>query len=237
MRCIAVDDEPLALKILTRYCEQVPSIRLLGAYSDPLEGLSAIFSMQPDLLFLDIRMPEVSGMKIAETMKTDALIIFTTAYSEYAVEGFDLNVVDYLLKPFDFDRFMTAYAKAERKYNLLANKPAEPQQDSVMTFKYNYRNIRLPISEIQYVKAFDNYVTIVTPDKNYMIAMTMKRILAELPEDGFVRVHKSYIIPFAKIKAYNNETVTTDALKIAIGRSYKKSFLEKMQARKKTVFG
>jgi DNA-binding LytR/AlgR family response regulator len=235
MRCIAIDDEPLALKILTSYCGQIPSIRLLGAYTDPLEGLSAIFSMQPDLLFLDIRMPDVSGMSIADTMKKDALIIFTTAHREYAVEGFDLNVVDYLLKPFDFERFMTAYSKAGERFSLSVNKPVENQRDDVITFRCNYQNVRLSTGEILYVKALDNYVKIVTADKNYMTNMTMKRILAELPESEFVRIHKSFIIPVARIKSYTNEMVTTDAMKIAVGRSFRKSFHEKMLARKQTV--
>ncbi|MDR0547500.1 MAG: response regulator transcription factor, partial [Dysgonamonadaceae bacterium] len=176
MKCIAIDDEPLALKILSRYCDQVPSIQLLGVYTDPLEGLSYIRSMQPDLLFLDIRMPDISGIALAEALKDNALIIFTTAHKEYAVEGFELNIVDYLLKPFDFDRFLTAYAKAEERFQRTLQKPVpkQPNVDEILMFRCNYQNVQLPLNDILYIEAFDNYIKIVTAGKTYMPVMTLK---------------------------------------------------------------
>jgi len=234
MKCIAIDDEPLALKTLCHYCDQVPSIQLLGAYTDPLDGLSYIKSFQPDLLFLDIRMPELSGIDIANTLGKDILVIFSTAHREYAVEGFELNIVDYLLKPYSFDRFLTAYAKAEERFQMFLNKAAVEQSDSAETlmFRCNYQNIKLPLSEILYIEAFDNYIKIVTPSKTYMPVMTMKNILNQLPESGFVRVHKSFIIPFARIKSFNNETVATDKIQVSVGRTFQKDFLEKMRSLK-----
>jgi DNA-binding LytR/AlgR family response regulator len=233
MKCIAIDDEPLALDILNYYCGQVPSIRLLGAYTDPLDGLSYVRSTQPDLLFLDIRMPELSGIDIVNALGKNVLVIFTTAHSEYAVEGFELNVVDYLLKPFAFDRFLTAYTKAEERFQMSQKTARElPDTGETLRFKCSYQNIQLPLSEILYIEAFDNYVKIVTQNKTYMPAMTMKNILNLLPKSKFVRVHKSLIIPFARIKSFNHAIVVTETIQAPVGRTFQKDFLEKMNTLK-----
>jgi DNA-binding LytR/AlgR family response regulator len=235
MKCIAIDDEPLALKLLTHYCSQTPSIQLLGAYSDPLEGISYIRSMQPDLVFLDIRMPDISGINIAQVLEKDTLVIFTTAHKEYAVEGFELDVVDYLLKPFGFERFLKACNKAEERF-LLSKKKKSPEQTSegkTFSFKYNYQNMQLAFHSILYIEAFDNYIRIVTPDKTYMPVMTMKTIENLLPASGFVRVHKSFIVAVSKIKSFNSEQVVTERKKIPVGRHYRRDFLDKMEALKR----
>jgi DNA-binding LytR/AlgR family response regulator len=230
MKCIAIDDEPLALKIISQYCDRVPSLRLLGAYTDPLEGLSYIRSMQPDLLFLDIRMPDISGIDLAETLKEDALVIFTTAHREYAVEGFELNIVDYLLKPFGFDRFLTACEKAEERFQVASKKPASerPLPEEILMFRCNYQNIQLPLNDILYIEAFDNYVKVVTASKTYMPVMTLKNMLNRLPQSEFVRVHKSFIVPVARIKSFNHETVVTDRIQAPVGRTFQKDFFERM---------
>ena len=232
MKCIAIDDEPLAIKILKSYCDQIPSLRLIGAYTDPLDGMSYIRSMQPDLLFLDIRMPDISGINIAKAVKQDTLIIFTTAHREYAVEGFELNVVDYLLKPFGFDRFLTAYNKAEERFLLSQKVTRQPSKDDYLVFKCNYQNIKLPFTDILYIEAFDNYVKVVTSTKTYMPVMTMKNIMNLLPDSGFVRVHKSFIIPVNRIKSFNNEVVVTDKIHASVGRTFRKDFLKKMASLK-----
>ena len=230
MRCIAIDDEPLALKILSQYCDQIPSLRLLGTYTDPLEGLFHIRSMEPDLLFLDIRMPDISGIDLVESLRDDVLIIFTTAYQEYAVKGFELNVVDYLLKPFDFDRFLTAYSKAEERFQMSLKKPVPEQTNpnEILSLKCNYQNIQLPLSDILYIKGFDNYVKVVTPQKTYMPIMTLKNMMSLLPEFKFVRVHKSFIIPVARIKSWNREIVVTDKIQVPVGRTFQKDFFKMM---------
>ena len=234
MRCIAIDDEPLALKLLTHYCSRVPSIQLLGVYTNPLEGLSYIRSLQPDLIFLDILMPDISGVNIAQDLERDKLIIFTTAYKEYAVESFELDVVDYLLKPFSFERFLKAYTKAEDRFLSSLKKNDFEQLSGIRTisFKYNYQNMQLPLQSILYIEAFDNYVRIVTPDKTYMPVMTMKKIQSLLPEDEFIRVHKSFIVAVSKMKSFNAEQVITLQRKIPIGRSYRKIFMSRMESLK-----
>ncbi|OAV70955.1 putative transcriptional regulatory protein YehT [Bacteroidales bacterium Barb4] len=229
MRCIAIDDEPLALKLLTRYCSKVPSINLAGAYSDPVEGLGYIKILEPDLIFLDIHMPDLSGIQIAYSLNKKPLVIFTTAYEQYAVRGFELDVVDYLLKPFDFERFLKAYSKAEERFQSSLTKLAtEPNADEIISFKCNYQSVHLPLHSILYIEAFDNYIKIVTPTKTYMPVMTMKSIQKLLPEERFIRIHNSYIVPVDKIKSFSREKVTTDKIQIPIGRAYSKEFLKKM---------
>ena len=234
MRCIAIDDEPLAIKLLKSYCDQIPSLRLIGAYTDPLDGMAYIRSMQPDLLFLDICMPDISGINIAKAVNKDTLIIFTTAHREYGVEGFELNVVDYLLKPFGFDRFLTAYTKAEERF-LLSQKVVREQLaiDDALMFRCNYQNIQLPFRDILYIEAFDNYVRVVTPTKTYMPVMTMKNIMNLLPDSNFVRVHKSFIIPVTRIKSFNYEEVVIEKNHVPVGRTFRKEFLKKMASLKR----
>jgi len=238
MRCIAIDDEPLALKLLEGYCNQIPSIRLLGTYTDSMEALTYIRLLSPDLIFLDIHMPDLSGMDIADALDKNTMIIFTTAYKEYAVEGFELDVVDYLLKPFDFDRFLKAFSKAEERFRSSSSKtvPEQTPDSKTFSFKYNYQNIQLPLHTILYIEAFDNYVKIVTPDKTYMPVMTMKTIQNLLPEAEYVRIHKSFIVAISKIKSFNHEQVITERKKIPIGRRYRKDFMEQMDALKRVDF-
>ncbi|MDR1338630.1 MAG: LytTR family DNA-binding domain-containing protein [Prevotellaceae bacterium] len=235
MKCIAIDDEPLALKLLERYCSRIPSISLLGTYTDPLDGIPYIRSMQPDLIFLDIRMPDVSGISIVQTLKKDTLVIFTTAHREYAVEGFDLDVADYLLKPFSFERFLKACDRAEERLLSLQRRSSPEQQTGgkTVSFKCSYRNVCLPLHSILYIEAFDNCVRIVTPDKTYMPLMTMKTVQSLLPETEFVRVHKSFIVAVGKIKSFNCEQVLTERRRIPVGRSYRREFLEYMKTRKR----
>jgi DNA-binding LytR/AlgR family response regulator len=234
MKCIAIDDEPLALKLLMHYCSQVPSIQLLGTYTDPLEGISYIRSMQPELIFLDIRMPDISGVNIAQILEKNTLVIFTTAHREYAIEGFELDIVDYLLKPFSFERFLKACHKAEERFLSSQKKNGQEQTSGskTLSFKYNYRNIQLPLHAILYIEASDNYIKIVTPDKTYMPVMTMKTILDLLPNTEFVRLHKSFIVAVNKITSFNSERVVTDRKKIPVGRRYREDFLKKMVALK-----
>lgn len=234
MRCIAIDDEPLALKLLERYCSQVPTIRLLGAYTDPLDGVAYIRSMQPDLIFLDIRMPDISGIDIAQLLGKNTMVIFTTAHREYAVEGFDMDVVDYLLKPFDFERFLRAYGKAEQRLRSLLKTPAlEQASDGRAIFiKCSYKKVQLPLHAILYIESFNNYLKIVTPDKVYMPTMTMKTMLNLLPEAEFVRVHKSFAVAVDKIRSFNSVEVVAGRKKIPVGRSYHKEFLKKMEGLK-----
>jgi DNA-binding LytR/AlgR family response regulator len=212
----------------------VPSINLLGAYTDSIEGLSQIRILEPDLIFLDIHMPDFSGMQIANSLNKNTLVIFTTAYKQYAIDGFDLDVVDYLLKPFDFERFLKAYAKAEERFQTALIKSVTEQNpaDEVISFKCKYQHVQLPLSAILYIEAFDNYIKIVTPDETYMPVMTMKNVQKLRPETRFIRVHNSYIIPIDKIKSFSREKVITNKIQVPIGRAYRQEFLKKINETK-----
>ncbi|MDR2627571.1 MAG: LytTR family DNA-binding domain-containing protein [Dysgonamonadaceae bacterium] len=231
MKCIVIDDEPPALKLLMHYCSRVPSLQLLDACSDPMEGIAKIRALDPDLIFLDIHMPEVSGIDLARTVGKGRLVIFTTAHREYAVEGFDLDVVDYLLKPFGFERFLKACGKAEERF-LSSKKPsaASSPDGKTLSFKYHYQNVQLPLHAILYIEALNNRIRIVTPDKSYMPVMTMKTIRERLPENDFLRVHRSFIVSLCKITSFSSEQVLAGREKIPVGRRYRKDFLEKMGA-------
>jgi DNA-binding LytR/AlgR family response regulator len=230
MNCIAIDDEPLALKLLKHYADQTPAIHLTGTFTDPLEALSCIRLSKPELVFLDIRMPDISGIDVAQALEKNTLVVFTTAHPEYAVEGFELDVVDYLLKPFSFERFLKACTKAVQRLQTLSGKIQEMQnsEERSISIKCNYQNIRIPVNSILYIEAFDNYTRIVTHTKVFMPAMTMKTVQNLLPQDEFIRVHKSFIIPVAKIKSFNHDTVVTDKIQVPVGRTFLKDFLEKM---------
>jgi DNA-binding LytR/AlgR family response regulator len=179
-------------------------------------------------------MPDLSGMDIAGSLNKNTLVIFTTAYKEYAIEGFELDVVDYLLKPFDYNRFLKAYTKAEERFQTALKKSApEVLNDEIITFKCSYQNVKLPLHTVQYIEGFDNYIKIVTPEKTYMPVMTMKYIEQLLPETRFVRVHKSFIIPVDKIKSFNRERGITDRMEAPVGRTYRREFMEKMEALKR----
>ncbi|MDR1343316.1 MAG: LytTR family DNA-binding domain-containing protein [Prevotellaceae bacterium] len=236
MKCIAIDDEPLALKLLAEYCGRVPSIRLLGAYTDPLDGIAYIRTMKPDLVFLDIRMPDISGVSIAQDLDKDTLIIFTTAHREYAVEGFDLDVVDYLLKPFDFERFLKAYSKAEERFTALQKlNLRHAGSDKTVSFKCSYQRVQLPLHSILYIEACDNFIKVVTPDKTYTPHMRLKAMENLLSASGFIRVHKSFIVAASKIRSFSSEKVITDRKHIPVGRHYHKEFLSKMASAKQSI--
>ena len=238
MKCIAIDDEPLALKLLTHYCSQVPSLRLMGTYTDPLDGLSYIRSLRPDLLFLDINMPEISGVHIARLLEKDTMVIFVSAHRQYAVDGFDLDVVDYLLKPVGFERFMKAYAKAQERFLSKRTTTAADalDDDKIISFKYDYRNIQLPLNAILYIEAFDNYIKIVTPAKTYIPSMTMKTIQRLLPSEDFIRVHKSFIVAVGKIKSFNRAKVVIDRKELPVGRYFRKDFMDRMASHNNGTF-
>lgn len=233
MRCIAIDDEPLALKLLAQHCEKIPSIKLLGAYTDPVDALAYIRTLKPDLIFLDIHMPDLSGIEIANVLGKNTMVIFTTAYKEYAVDGFELDVVDFLLKPFDFERFQKAYIKAEERFQS-SNKPAKQGTDSdqlnkCIVVRHNYHSVNIPVCSILYIEASNNNIKIFTEKNVYTPVMTMKNIWDLLPKKRFIRVHKSYIVPIDKIKSYNREKVITETIHIPMGRAYYKDFIERIK--------
>jgi DNA-binding LytR/AlgR family response regulator len=228
LTCIAVDDEPFSLEIIQDYVARVPFLRLEATCNDPLDAMSVIQHIHPDLLFLDIQMPEISGIRIAEVINRPPYIIFTTAYSQYAVEGFNLNAIDYLLKPYSFERFLKAVTKAKEIIKLQSNQPYQPQNEFII-IKSGYQNLKVLLSDVSYIEAMDNYVRIFTRQKTYTTLMSMKSVIGLLPANQFVRIHKSFIVSISKVVSFTKEIADLGSKQIPVGRAYLSGFFEAMK--------
>lgn len=218
IKAIAIDDEPLALKITTHFCSQVNYISLEKTFTKTDEALKHLESNPADLLFLDIQMPGKNGLDFYKMLNPDVMVIFTTAYSEYAVEGFNVNAVDYLLKPFSFERFLTAVEKASKEQKARQAKP----EHSHLLIRADYKLHRLEYDDILLVEGLDDYIRIHLKGKTPITArLSMKGILEKLPNTDFIRVHRSYIIPVKKVKSIYNKTIQIEDFVIPVGDTYK----------------
>ena len=222
---IALDDEPLSLEILEKYCEQISFLKLEKTFTQANEARKYLDGFPVDLLFLDIQMPSLSGIDFYKGLSRDTMVIFATAYSQYAVEGFNLNAIDYLLKPYSFERFETAVNKANDYYQFLRQKASkEVSQASHVFIRSEYSLVKIFVCDITYIEGFADYLKIYTDrDAPVITRMTMKGILEKLPVD-FVRVHRSYIVPLARIKSVRNRTISIGENQIPIGVSYLDEF-------------
>jgi len=219
INCIAIDDEPLALDQINKYCSRIDFIDLKKSFTRTSEAEVYLKKFPVDLILLDIQMPDISGIDFYRSLGKPYPVIFTTAYSEYAVEGFDLNAVDYLLKPIKFDRFEKAVRKTKEYLDFLNNQDTEKQQ--FLFVRSEYRLVRIPFTEILYIEGLDNYVRIFTALNRSIIShMTMKALLDRLPKNKFMRVHRSYIIQVEKSISIRNRTITIGDIQIPVGLSY-----------------
>ena len=221
MKCVAIDDEPMALEVIKSFCQRVGDIEL-HTFTNPLAGIDHVKRTHPELLFLDVKMGEVSGVNLAREIPQGTFLVFTTAYAQYAIDGFDLNAVDFLHKPFSFTRFEKAINKVQQAIRLVNYSAAPPLEGAEITVKVEYKNVTVQLSSILYVQAMDNYVKIFTTDGRTVVTqMSMKSLETMLPEGDFVRVHKSYIVPRHRIESYSRTLLTlTGGTKIPVGRAY-----------------
>jgi len=229
IRCVAIDDEQFALSAIEKYCAKVPFIDLVAKFFDPFEAINYIKQNKPDLLFLDIQMPGLSGIQIARKINYHPLVIFTTAHSRFAVEGFELNALDYLLKPFDLERFYKAVEKAKERIESQRVYKATPKEDDFIIVKIEYKNVKIYVPDILYIEAMDNYTKIFTYQKMYLTLQKLSNFLLLLPEKEFIRVHKSFIISLSKISYFTREEVVIESKKIPVGRSYAEKFLTRIR--------
>lgn len=217
VHCIAIDDEPLALDVISKFCERLGNISL-DVYSDPIAGIRAIRESPPDVAFLDIEMGSISGLDIASGLPSRTCFIFTTAYLDYAFDGFNLDAVDYLHKPFPYARFEAAFAKAMRRveYNR-----ANTSSGSI-TVKQEYNNITIPLDDIVYVEAMAGYSKIYRKSGRYILTRVVLKKLSEmLPPSQFIRIHRSFIIARDKVCTFNRQEVSLDTgTVLPIGRQY-----------------
>lgn len=216
---IAIDDEPLALDVINTFCKKIDFIKLLSTFTEPRSALKYLADNPVDLLFLDINMPAISGIELYKKVSKNTMVIFTTAYSEYAVEGFNLNAIDYLLKPFDFKRFQQAVEKAREFYNYLQLK--EHELPHYLFVRVDYSMVKVHFDEIFYIEGLDNYIKIYFDNgKTLLVRMSMKGISEKLPAEEFIRVHRSFIVPLNKVKSVRNKIIYLDKKEIPIGTNY-----------------
>jgi DNA-binding LytR/AlgR family response regulator len=231
IKCIAIDDEPLALQIIEDYIAQVPYLDLQQSFRNPLKAFDFIQKNQIELIFLDINMPNLSGIQFIKTLSNKPSIILTTAYSEYAVESYGLNVLDYLLKPIEFDRFLRAANKAMNAS--FESSKAISYQPTVETeyifIKDGNKLQRIDCSKILYIEAAGNYQAIQLPDKKVLSLIKMSELLATLNNPQFVRVHKSYAVQINKIDLIENHRILIGDKYIPISKSYRQGFYKKLK--------
>lgn len=228
LNCWIVDDEPLALSLLESYVQKTAFLRLTGKYSNALSAMRQISEEKVDLLFLDIQMPGINGMEFARTISHRTRGIFTTAFSEYALEGYKVSALDYLLKPFSFDEFLTAARKALEWFEMTASKPVtETARENIGIFvKSEYRLLHVLYEDILYIEGLKDYVKmyIESEAKPILSLMSLKQLEEDLPIDRFMRVHRSYIIHLDKISSINKNRIIIGKKQIPVGETYRKQF-------------
>ncbi|MDC1161981.1 LytTR family DNA-binding domain-containing protein [Tenacibaculum sp.] len=229
LRCIIADDEPIARQILEGYVQEIPNLHLVASCKNAFEVMEMLEKEKIDLLFLDINMPKLSGLSLLKTMRVKPEVIITTAYSEYAVEGFELSVTDYLLKPFSLERFLQAVLKVKQKEEKREVKAVEEIKEKAKSIfvKSDKKIVKVNFEAISHVEAYGNYVKIFT-EKMTLTSQTLTELLEKLP-DNFLRIHKSFLINFDFLKLIDgNQIVLQNELKLPIGKSYRKDVLKKI---------
>ncbi|MBC7425741.1 MAG: response regulator transcription factor [Bacteroidia bacterium] len=233
IKCLAVDDEPLALEIIESHISKFPNLKLMGKCGNAIEAAEAIKNEKPDLIFLDINMPEITGIEFMKTIrKSGILVVFTTAYTEYAVDAFALDALDYLLKPISLERFGQTVSRAE-EYFTLKNGSEQVNvelNEGHIFVKSDSRLVKIGYDEIYHIEAFADYVKIhIENEKRIVTLQTMRNMELTLPKDKFCRVHRSFIISLNKVKSLSNTEVQIGNKMIPIGKNYKDEFMASMQ--------
>ena len=233
LTCIIADDEPIARQILENYIEQIPNLELSASCKDSFEVLEILQKQSVDILFLDINMPKLSGLSLLKTFRKRPNIIITTAYPEYAIEGFELSVTDYLLKPFSLERFIQAVIKVQEKHHIKKEDETvlvkeKGEINSSVFVKSDKKLIKIPFNTIQYIEAYGNYIKIYT-DTMILTPNTLSDFFSKLPKEDFIQIHKSFVINFKELKLIEgNQVVLNNNSTLPIGKSYRKLVLDKI---------
>lgn len=230
IRCFIVDDEMHSVKVLKRYIKRLPHLLLIGWENNPMQGIAKILREKPELVFLDIHMQEMNGLDVMKIIRQQSKVIFCTAYTEYAVQSYELEAVDYLLKPIEFDRFITAVQRVKTALESTLNQNEADKYIYVKWSGSKRRLIKIEFDEIDYFQAKSNYVGIYGGQSNILTYETMKDLDSRLPEHKFMRIHKSYIVALDKIAAIdNNMVVLKSKVELPISYNYKERFLARMK--------
>lgn len=225
--CLIVEDEPLAAEVLEDYIKQVPFLELKGICTDAIYAMEVLKKGKIDVVFLDIHLPRLKGLEFIKTLKNPPQVIITTAYRDYAVEGYELNVIDYLLKPVNFSRFLAAVNKLKTQAaEILFSQGSAPTRERGFLFiNVNKKRIKIYLDEILYIESKKEYICIVTKEKSYLTKFQLGEIEEQLAKNEFLRVHRSFIVSKPKIDAFTANEIEIAGLQIPIGRSYKELVL------------
>jgi DNA-binding LytR/AlgR family response regulator len=229
-RCLIVDDEPLAIKLMESHIQKLENLEVVDTCTNAMSAFNVLREKKIDLMFMDIQMPQITGIEFLKTLKNAPGVIITTAYRQYALEGYELDVIDYLLKPISFERFL----KAVNKYYhfssgdmQVVSAPGKSESEyTYMDVKENKKTIRINLNEVKYIEGLNEYVGIHTRDKRVVTKNSLSRIESKLPPEKFIRIHKSFIVQLSRIQAFSSTTVEVDDKELPIGRSYKNIVLK-----------
>jgi DNA-binding LytR/AlgR family response regulator len=229
MNCIAIDDEPLALDVIIEFCKEINFLNLMGTFTNPFDAVELLNSQNIELVFLDIHMPQITGIDFLRSLYHPPMIIFTTAYKEYAPLGFEINAVDYLIKPFAFDRFVKSVNKADMllKLNNLQSNTCDNRSRVISDFlmiKIEYNTKRVDLDDILFIEGMKDYIKLYTGTKPLLTKTTLKNINEKLPADRFLRVHKSFIVSLSKIESIENNRIRIGEHRIPVGELFKSQF-------------
>ncbi len=240
IKCAVVDDEPLAVELLASYVKKIPFLELCGKYTNATDALHGIGEQPVDLLFLDIQMPELNGLELSRMVPENTRIVFTTAFNQYAVDGFRVNALDYLLKPISYADFLEACNKAMQWFQLVQQSEQQPattapaiEEPSSIFVKSEYKLLQIQLDDIRYIEGLKDYVKIYTEQspRPILSLMNMKAIEQMLPESRFIRVHRSFIVQKSKIREIERNRIVFGDVYIPIGDSYKQAFLDFINAK------
>ncbi|MEN0056012.1 MAG: LytTR family DNA-binding domain-containing protein [Mucilaginibacter sp.] len=220
LKCIAIDDEPLALRLIDEYVSRFPALQLIKTFDDAISGAEFLKARPVDLLFIDINMPDITGIDLVRSLEVKPMVVFTTAYKNFAFEGFELEALDYILKPIDFKRFEKAVEKAIDYYRYKTQTPGEQPDESLYVYS-EYRMVKIDLGAIEYIESMEDYIKIhLTDAKTVLTLMPMKKVLEKLPADKFQRIHRSYIVPVNKIRSIQNRKVKLTDVELPVSESY-----------------
>jgi len=227
MRCITIDDEPLALRQIAAYITKTPFLELAGQYESALQAIEVLSSTRIDLMYVDINMPDLNGINFVKTLANPPLVVFVTAYSEYAIDGFGVNAIDYLLKPLGYKEFLKSANKARRILEATSSKMNKLEGSEEYLFvKSGYKTVRICLSDIVYIEGKREYVSIhMINGKSHMPLLSLRMLEEQLPSDKFMRIHRSYIINLTKIAVFDNSRIVLeDKADLPVSDQYKESF-------------
>ena len=237
LNCVTIDDEPLARECIANYVREIDFLQLVGTGNNPVELTRLLHEQQVDLVFLDIQMPVMNGIEFLKMTQRPPMVIITTAFPNYALEGFQLDVMDYLVKPITFNRFFKAVSKAKDYYHLLEKSTQqttvkEQTAKDYFFIKCDYKYERIYFDEILFAEAMQNYVTIYTAKRKYITLLSMKNVEENLDKDAFIRIHKSFVVAASKIEAIENNEIIIQHHRIPISRNYRDQVINKVVHKK-----